>query len=44
MDHDVIDGGPATRFFHDVRQWLMFFCHDKDWCFKSLETPPKTQE
>ncbi|MBN2157031.1 MAG: 2-oxo acid dehydrogenase subunit E2 [Candidatus Lokiarchaeota archaeon] len=40
MDHDVIDGGPATRFFHDVRQWLMFFCHEADWCFKSLENPP----
>ncbi len=39
MDHSVIDGGPATRFFHDVRQWLMFFCHDKEWCFKSLEQP-----
>ncbi len=39
MDHSIIDGGPATRFFHDLRQWLMFFCHDKDWCFKSLEQP-----
>lgn len=39
MDHDVIDGAPAARFFHDVRQWLMYFCHDQDWCFKSLEQP-----
>ncbi len=37
MDHSIIDGAPATRFFHDLRQWLMFFCHDADWCFKSLE-------
>jgi len=44
MDHDVIDGAPAARFFHDVRQWLMHFCHDQDWCFKSLENPPVKTE
>ena len=37
MDHSVIDGAPATRFFHDFREHLMYFCHDADWCFKSLE-------
>ncbi|MHA1454302.1 MAG: 2-oxo acid dehydrogenase subunit E2 [Promethearchaeota archaeon] len=44
MDHDIIDGGPAARFFHDLRQWLMFFCHDADWCFKSLENADKKSE
>lgn len=37
MDHAIIDGAPAARFFHDLRQWIMYFCHDADWCFKSLE-------
>ena len=37
MDHAIIDGAPAARFFHDLRQWLMYFCHEADWCFKSLE-------
>ncbi|MHA1613076.1 MAG: 2-oxo acid dehydrogenase subunit E2 [Promethearchaeota archaeon] len=37
MDHAIIDGGPAARFFHDLRQWIMYFCHEADWCFKSLE-------
>jgi pyruvate/2-oxoglutarate dehydrogenase complex dihydrolipoamide acyltransferase (E2) component len=36
LDHSVVDGAPAARFFHDLRQWLMYFCHDADWCFKSL--------
>jgi pyruvate/2-oxoglutarate dehydrogenase complex dihydrolipoamide acyltransferase (E2) component len=36
LDHSIIDGGPAARFYHDLRQWLEHFCHDKDWCFKSL--------
>jgi len=46
MDHDVIDGAPAARFFHDIRQWLMYFCHNPefDWCFKSLENPPPKTE
>lgn len=37
MDHAIIDGGPAARFFHDLRQMIMHFCHEADWCFKSLE-------
>lgn len=36
MDHAIIDGAPAARFFHDLRQMIMFFCHEADWCFKSL--------
>ena len=44
MDHDVIDGAPAARFFHDARQWLMYTCHDMDWCFPSLDTPSKNLE
>ncbi|MHA1776567.1 MAG: 2-oxo acid dehydrogenase subunit E2 [Promethearchaeota archaeon] len=36
MDHAVIDGGPATRFFHDFRYTIEYRCIDKDWCFKSL--------
>ena len=37
MDHAIIDGAPAARFFHDLRQMFMYFCHDADWCFKSLD-------
>lgn len=37
MDHAIIDGAPAARFFHDLRQMFMYFCHEADWCFKSLE-------
>ncbi|WP_371806038.1 2-oxo acid dehydrogenase subunit E2 [Candidatus Lokiarchaeum ossiferum] len=37
MDHAIIDGAPAARFFHDLRQMIMYFCHDAEWCFKSLE-------
>ncbi len=36
MDHAIIDGGPATRFFHDFRYTIEYRCIDKDWCFKSL--------
>ena len=36
MNHTVIDGGPATRFFNDLCQWLSNYCLDADWCFKSL--------
>ena len=36
MDHAIIDGAPAARFFHDLRQWFMHFCFEVDWCFKSL--------
>lgn len=36
IDHSIVDGGPAARFFHDLRQWIMYFCHDAEWCFKSL--------
>ena len=36
MDHAIVDGGPAARFFHDLRQMIMHFCHEADWCFKSL--------
>ena len=38
LDHSVIDGAPAARFFHDLRQWFMHFCFEADWCFKSLTT------
>lgn len=37
MDHAIIDGAPAARFFHDLRQMIMHFCHEADWCFKSLD-------
>ncbi len=37
IDNDIVNGGTATRFLHDFRQWLVNFCHDADWCFKSLE-------
>lgn len=37
MDHSVIDGGPAARFYHDLRQWIEHFSHEADWCFKSLD-------
>ncbi len=36
LDHAIVDGAPAARFFHDLRQWIMHFCHEADWCFKSL--------
>jgi pyruvate/2-oxoglutarate dehydrogenase complex dihydrolipoamide acyltransferase (E2) component len=36
MDHAIIDGGPATRFFHDLRYTMEYRCIDQDWCFKSL--------
>lgn len=36
MDHAIIDGGPATRFLHDLRYTIEYRCIDKDWCFKSL--------
>jgi len=37
INHAVIDGAPATRFFNDFKQWIEKYCHDADWCFKSLE-------
>ncbi len=43
MDHAIIDGGPATRFFRDLRGFFETHCIDEPWCFKSLnETPVKT--
>ncbi|MHA1673029.1 MAG: 2-oxo acid dehydrogenase subunit E2 [Promethearchaeota archaeon] len=36
MDHAIIDGGPAVRFFHDFRYTLEYRCIDEDWCFKSM--------
>ncbi|MCF2141771.1 MAG: 2-oxo acid dehydrogenase subunit E2 [Candidatus Lokiarchaeota archaeon] len=36
MDHAIIDGGPATRFLHDLRYTIEYRCIDQDWCFKSL--------
>ena len=36
MDHAIIDGGPAARFFHDFRYTLEYRCIDQDWCFKSF--------
>ena len=36
MDHAIIDGGPATRFFHDFRYGLSDEYLDEDWCFLSL--------
>jgi pyruvate/2-oxoglutarate dehydrogenase complex dihydrolipoamide acyltransferase (E2) component len=39
VDNDVVNGGSATRFLHDFRQYLMNFCLDADWCFKSLVYP-----
>lgn len=37
MDHAIIDGGPATRFFQDLYSMIVEECHDKEWCFKSLK-------
>ena len=36
MDHAIIDGGPATRFFRDFYLMLRDDCLEADWCFKSL--------
>ncbi|QEE15659.1 2-oxo acid dehydrogenase subunit E2 [Promethearchaeum syntrophicum] len=36
MDHAIIDGGPATRFFRDFYLMLRDNCLEADWCFKSL--------
>jgi len=37
MDHAIIDGGPATRFFNDLYFMITRDCLDADWCFKSLK-------
>ncbi|MHA1720350.1 MAG: 2-oxo acid dehydrogenase subunit E2 [Promethearchaeota archaeon] len=36
MDHAIIDGGPATRFFRYFYLMLRDNCLEADWCFKSL--------
>lgn len=36
MDHAIIDGGPATRFLHDLRYGLEDMFIDEEWLFKSL--------
>ncbi len=36
FDHDVVDGGPATRFTSDIRIMLDKTCHSAPWCFDSL--------
>ncbi len=36
MDHSLIDGGPATRFFREFCLMVKDNCLEADWCFKSL--------
>ena len=36
FDHDVVDGGPATRFSSDIRIMLAETCLDAPWRFASL--------
>jgi pyruvate/2-oxoglutarate dehydrogenase complex dihydrolipoamide acyltransferase (E2) component len=36
LDHAIIDGGPATRFLHDLRYALSDEYLEDEWCFKSL--------
>ncbi len=38
MDHAIVDGGPAARFFQALFYMIHLECHDQDWCFKSLKT------
>ena len=36
MDHALIDGGPAARFFREFYLIIRDGCIEADWCFKSL--------
>jgi hypothetical protein len=40
MDHALIDGGPATRFFYDLYKLIQWGCLEDeiDWCFRSIPT------
>ncbi|MHA1745213.1 MAG: 2-oxo acid dehydrogenase subunit E2 [Promethearchaeota archaeon] len=38
MDHALVDGGPATRFFYDLYKLIQWECIEKDWCFRSIPT------